>query len=207
MEIIRLTPETVHEIAERAATLIANGGLVVYPTDTLYGIGVSAFDPAALARLRRLKVREQKKPMSVMVPSIDHISNYAEFPESARALAERHLPGALTIVLPGKQHAPREVMLHEAIGLRVPDDLFCKLFSEACEHPITATSANYAGMQTPSTVDELIWHFGTDIEHIDLIIDAGERSGGTPSTVVSFVHGDTPKILREGKLTREELGL
>lgn len=207
MEIARLTPETIHEIAKKAADLIAGGGIVVYPTDTLYGIGVNAFDQGALTRLKRLKVREQKKPMSVLVPSIEHIHRYAEFPEAARMLAERHLPGALTLILPAHPHAPQDVTLHGSLGVRVPDDEFCRALSSVCDHPITATSANRAGLTTPATVKEIITHFGADIEHVDLIIDAGERSGGAPSTVVSFVHGHPPKILREGKLTREELGL
>lgn len=207
MQIIRLTGENLMEAAEMAARALSEGGIIIYPTDTLYGIGVNALDAEALNRLKRLKVREQKKPMSILVPSIEHIDRYGELSDAARLLAERHLPGALTLILPATTHAPREVQLNDAIGIRVPGDTFSRALAGLFKGPITATSANRAGISTPSDIAGILDHFGKDIEHLSIIIDGGPCGGGVSSTVVSFVHGDTPRILREGAIARKDLGL
>ena len=207
MKIVVLEDGNLEAVAKEAAQALKKGGIVIYPTDTLYGIGVNALDETALAKLRRLKVRQQKKPMSILVPSVAHISRYGHLTDTARAIAERHLPGGLTLVLPATKHAPRDVSLNDAIGIRVPGDEFCRALSEAFDGPITATSANRAGLTTPHDIRSILEHFGQDIEHLSVIVDGGERSGGVSSTVVSFVHGETPRILREGVITREELGL
>lgn len=207
MKIVVLEDGNLEAVAKEAADALKKGGIVIYPTDTLYGIGVNALDETALAKLRRLKVREQKKPMSILVPSVAHISRYGHLTDAARAIAERHLPGGLTLILPATEHAPRDISLNDAIGVRVPGDEFCRALSEAFDGPITATSANRAGLTTPCDIRSILEHFGPDIEHLSVVVDGGERSGGVSSTVVSFVHGDTPRILREGVITREELGL
>lgn len=207
MKILLLDEGNLEEAVREAADALRNGGIIIYPTDTLYGIGVNALDEEALAKLRRLKVREQKKPMSILVPSVAHIGRYGQMTETAREIAERFLPGGLTLVLQATEHTPKEVTLNDAIGIRVPDDAFSLALAEAFDGPITATSANRAGLTTPADIRSILEHFGRDIEHLTVLIDGGERAGGTPSTVVSFVHGETPRILREGKVSREELGL
>ena len=106
MKIILLTDDNHAEAAREAAKALKQGGIVVYPTDTLYGIGVNAFDESALARLRQLKARETKKPIAVMVPSVEHIGLYGKLTEDAKAMAEEHLPGALTIVLEASEQSP-----------------------------------------------------------------------------------------------------
>ncbi|MEK9160868.1 MAG: L-threonylcarbamoyladenylate synthase [Patescibacteria group bacterium] len=206
MQIIRLTEENTEKAAYTAAEALAQGGIIIYPTDTIYGFGVNALDPEALVRLRHLKVREQKKPVSILVPTIGHIERYGELSSEARAIAERHLPGALTLVLPATKHAPKEVLLNDAVGIRVPGDTFSRALGAAFGGPITSTSANRAGIPTPRDIQSMIEHFGPDIEHVSVIIDGGECSGGVSSTVISFAHGDTPRILREGAIPRSELG-
>jgi len=207
MEIVVLTEDNLEAAARKAAEALEQGGIIVYPTDTLYGIGVNALDPEALNRLRRLKVREQKKPMSILVPSVEHIERYGQMTDHARDLANRFLPGALTLVLPASEYAPRDIQLNDSIGIRVPGDAFCMALAEAFGGPVTATSANKNGIPTPVDIKGILEHFGPDIEHISILIDAGERSGGLPSTVVSYVHGETPRILREGRLSKDDLGL
>ncbi|MBP9816518.1 MAG: threonylcarbamoyl-AMP synthase [Candidatus Pacebacteria bacterium] len=207
MKIVILEDGNLDAVAREAADALKMGGIVIYPTDTLYGIGVNALDESALAKLRRLKVREQKKPMSILVPSVEHISRYGHMTDAAKEIAERHLPGGLTLILPATEHAPRDITLNDAIGIRVPGDAFSLALAEMFDGPVTATSANRAGLTTPSDIRSILEHFGPDIEHLSIVVDGGERSGGTPSTVISFVHGDIPRILREGVITREELGL
>ncbi len=204
MEIIQLNEENAGKALKRAVEILKRGGIVLYPTDTVYGLGVDALNRPALARLRELKGREKKKPISIIVPNVDHIEQHADLHASAKALALRHLPGPLTLVLPGKKHLPEELMLNGQVGIRVPDDSFGRSVADILGKPITATSANRAGLSTPRSAHEMIPHFGLFAHHIDLIIDAGERGGGTPSTVVTFIQG-VPYVIREGALRTEDV--
>lgn len=206
MEILTVSNIGIEAAVTRAAEILARGGLIVYPTDTLYGIGVNALDAAAVTRLRQVKAREAKKPLSVLASSLEEIRKHAEVSDLARAIAERHLPGALTLVLPAKPHIPAYLTHLGGTSFRVPRDEFSLELAHTAEHPVTATSANRAGMMTPSTIQDIIAHFGNDIQHIDLCIDDGPRDGGRASTVVSFVT-DPPHIIREGAISREDLGL
>lgn len=190
----------------RAAQVLSEGGVVLYPTDTLYGLAVDPSNTDALATLYELKGREEGKPVSIVVPSIEYIEDLAVFPEVAHLLATRFLPGALTLVLPALPHVSRELAPQGTVGIRIPNDSFCRELSAVFQKPYTATSANPSGTQTLGTVHEILASFGEKRSLIDLVIDAGTREGGVGSTVISFAT-DTPTILREGLLTREELGL
>ena len=206
MEILRLEEAGIERAAKKAAEVLRKGKLVLYPTDTLYGLGADATNPKALARLRELKGREKKKPLSVLVPDHASISRYAHMSETARSLAARFLPGALTLVLPATDRIPAEITLNGAIGIRIPDDPFCRALAQAFGKPITATSANKSGRETPATVEEVICQFGPDAHEIALAIDGGSRKGNIGSTVVS-VAGETPYVLREGAVSRAALGI
>jgi len=206
MEIIKVDQVGMDAAAARAAAVIAAGGIVVYPTDTLYGIGVNALDADAVRRAKRLKGRDTKKPFSIMAPSIEAIAWHADLTPVAAELAHRFFPGKLTLVLPAKASLPEEVTLNGAIGVRIPDDVFSRSLAMMSEYPVTATSANLAGASVPATIPEIIRHFGPKIAEIDLFIDDGPRAGDTPSTVVADM-GGILRILREGALTREVLGL
>jgi L-threonylcarbamoyladenylate synthase len=206
MEISTLTDENAASLIRRAVDVLERGGIVLYPTDTVYGLAVDALNRPALERLRELKGREKKKPISIIVPTIEAIGVHADLHPAARPLAERHLPGALTLVLPGKKHLPEELMLGGQVGIRIPNHAFGRSVADVLGRPITATSANRAGLPTPTHARDMIAHFGQFADRIDLIIDAGERPGRTPSTVVTFING-TPYVIREGALSRAELGL
>ena len=206
MEIIRLDDGNFDAALARATAILKRGGIVLYPTDTLYGLAVDALNRPALEKLRELKGREKKKPISIVVPDAADIERHADLHPAARPLVDRHLPGALTVVLPGLKHLPSELMLNGQIGVRVPNELFAREMARSLKRPVTATSANLSGLTTPSTVHAIIAQLGMGAQHVDLVIDAGERAGGTPSTVITFI-GETPYILREGAIGRGELGL
>ncbi len=206
MEIVKVEELGIDAAAARAADVISKGGIVAYPTDTLYGLGVNALDADALRRLKELKGREEGKPISIMVPSAEAISWHAELTPGARVLAEKFLPGPLTLVVPAKDHLPKELAPDGTVGIRVPDDAFTRAFSAMSEYPITSTSANLAGMETPHTVRDLLAHFGPKMGDIDLYIDDGPRSGGVGSTVVSCL-STLPVLLREGAISKKDLGL
>ncbi|HYE23372.1 MAG TPA: L-threonylcarbamoyladenylate synthase [Candidatus Paceibacterota bacterium] len=206
MEIFRLTEETLDEAAQKAASVLSGGGVVLYPTDTLYGLAVDALNKEAIQRLKTLKARETKKPIAVVVPHHDALEEYAQLNDTARALARRHLPGALTIVLPGSGKLPEDILLNGTLGIRIPNDPFSLALAHLIGTPYTATSANMSGLPTPPTVGDILVQFGPNIRHIDLVVDAGPRGDSKASTVVSIV-GDQVYILREGAIPREELGL
>lgn len=195
------------EIAAKKATeVLKGGGLVLYPTDTIYGLGVDAMNSKALEKLRELKGREKKKPISILVPSIESISNYGVMNAKALELAERFMPGPITLVLPATNEVPDEVTLHGTIGVRLPSNDFCLAMTKTFNGPVTSTSANKSGRETGNTVSEILDQFGFSAKGIDLVIDGGVRKSEKASTVVSCV-GENPAVLREGVISREELGL
>lgn len=206
MEILQLSRTGVEAAAKKAAQILRNGGIVLYPTDTIYGLAVDATNARALRNLRELKGREAKKPVSIVVPSIEAIGTYGVMNDASRALAERFLPGALTLVLPAKDAVPSELVLAGGVGIRIPDDPFCLALARTFGKPYTATSANRSGREPGSTVESILTQFGSGAHGIDLVIDDGERKGRMASTVVTTVSG-TPYVLREGAISRETLGL
>ncbi len=206
MEILKVEEAGVEAAARAAAAVINSGGIVVYPTDTLYGIGVNALSIESLERLRALKGREAQKPVSIIVRSVDAIETYGALSPEARDIAEKFLPGALTLVLPATASVPKELAVNGTIGIRVPNDPFTLALAAASTVPVTSTSANLAGKDTPHTIEDIISHFGDAAHSVDLYIDAGPRSGGVASTVIAFTDS-APHVLREGVISKEELGL
>ncbi len=206
MRFIRIADVGLEAAALQAASVLRQGGIVLYPTDTLYGLGVDAQNIEALEKLRTLKGRERKKPVSLIVPDHETLEHHAHLHDGARAMAAKHLPGALTLVVPAKEHLPEALTLNGAVGLRIPDDTFTLALGYAFGAPYTATSANLSGHQTQADPTDIVVSFGPRTSLIDLVIDDGVRDGGIPSTVVLYT-GDTPLVLRDGKITREALGL
>lgn len=206
MEILKLQEVGVKKAVEKAVAVLKKGGIIIYPTDTLYGLGVDARNADAITRLKELKGRESKKPISVIVSDITHMAKCGVMNESAKILAAKFLPGPLTLVLPAHPSMPTEIQLNGALGIRIPKDEFCSTLAHAYQHPITTTSANVSGLPTKRTVQDIIWHFGPSIAHIELVIDAGELRDSAPSTVVRCTD-DTPYVLREGAIPSSALGI
>ncbi|MBP7741390.1 MAG: threonylcarbamoyl-AMP synthase [Candidatus Pacebacteria bacterium] len=206
MKILRISDVGHQSAAEEAARILEGGGIVLYPTDTLYGLGVDIQNTGALERLRALKGRERRKPVSVVVATIEELHAHAHLHEGADALVRKHLPGALTLVVKARSHIPEEVTLNGAVGMRIPNDSFVQALAQAFNKPFTATSANLSGHTPRSTPMDIIVAMGPRTELIDLVVDDGPREGGQASTVVLYT-GDVPLVLRDGALSREELGI
>jgi L-threonylcarbamoyladenylate synthase len=186
-----------NEIAE-AAAVIHQGDLVVYPTDTLYGLGSSIINEEAVEQVYRLKRRPASIPLPVAVSSIDDIAKVAYMNETAQALAEALLPGALTLVLPRREEVTAQVA-GDTIAVRVPGH---KIALQLCREagPITATSANIHGGEAPTTVAEARRQLGDDVERY---LDGG-RLPGVASTVVD-VTSKAMIIIRHGAIPEERL--
>lgn len=183
-------------IADAAAAL-ARGGVVVVPTETVYGLAVSPSDPGAVERLYALKGREPGKPLQVLVDGAAGIGRFGLPSEDADALAAAFWPGPLTLVVRAAPTAPASVVSDGTIGLRAPDHPAARALIDAAG-PVAATSANRAGEPTPTDVASIRALFGTGV---DVYLDGG-RIEGSGSTVVD-VTGAHPIVLREGPITAD----
>ncbi len=177
----------------KAAAIVRRGGLVVYPTDTVYGLGCDPFDPRAVRRLFEAK-RRSAKPVPVLCSSTRKAESLVEFSPKARQLAKEHWPGALTIVAPLRKSVPPDLTQGSStLGVRVPASEDCRRLITLCGGWITGTSANLSGRQSAKTALEASRQIG---ERVDLILDGGTLNGEA-STVVRVVQ-DTVTILRTG---------
>lgn len=180
-----------------ALAVLARGGLVAFPTDTVYGIGAPAFDPNGVERIYHAKGREASKPLPILIADTAMAGQVAEplAPHVLR-LAEAFWPGPLTLVVRKLSAVPESVSRGVTIGLRVPDHpVALQLLTAA--GPLAATSANPSGQPDPRTAKDVAAGLG---DRVDLILDGGAAPGGRASTVVDCT-ADPPGLLREGPVT------
>lgn len=205
METVHLGAENIEEVALRAATILRSGGVVLYPTDTLYGLGADALSDQAVAKIYDIKGRDEHKPMHGIVADIRDVEMYAQVTDAARSLAAEFWPGALTIIFKNRSDIDSGIILGIAtIGIRIPDNALCLALARAFGKPITATSANRSGEKAERSVGKILQQLGASAQSIDLIIDAGELPESKPSTVVD-VSGLKPVIVREGVIPSSEI--
>lgn len=185
--------------------ILDTGGIILYPTDTLYGLGVDALNTEALRKLRALKGREDGKPISIVVADMVMAEEYAEVTALARKLAAEFLPGKLTLVLSAKNNLPTELTAGTGtIGVRIPNHLLCLNLAREFGRPYTATSANVSDMNSKNSVPEILAQFEARAGMIDRAIDVGELLESLPSTVVD-ARGETPHIVRVGAISKEDI--
>jgi L-threonylcarbamoyladenylate synthase len=193
MELIKINPQNPEkEKITRAIDILEHEGTVVYPTDTIYGLGVDISSENAIRKIYSLKERSYDKPLSVCVSQIKDISKIAYLDRNGEEIIKKILPGPFTIILRKKKPiSPLLTAGGEKIGVRIPDSKICRELTR--NFPITATSANLSGKTVPESVNEVIEQLGVSI---DLVLDAG-KSNGNPSTVIDLTM-HPPKILRNG---------
>ena len=188
---------------ERAAALLRAGGLVAFPTETVYGLGANALDEAAVRRIFEAKGRPFSSPLIVHVASIEMARGLArEWPAEADLLARRFWPGPLTLVVPKKENVPDVVTAGlPSVGLRMPAHPIARALLEAAGIPIAAPSANRFTSLSPTTAAHVREGLG---DAVDLILDGGACAVGIESTVLSLA-GPRPRILRPGMITRTQI--
>ncbi len=194
------TPQTIAE----AARLIRSGAVVVYPTDTVYGIGGDATNRDAIDRVLCLKQRPSGKPLPVLVSDTAAAQLIARFDARAERLAEAFWPGALSLVLPlasGAELAPGVAAGGATVGLRVPDHAVALALMHDADCPLAGPSANPAGANSPTDVHAIAVSLG---EGVAMILDAGPSPGGIASTVLDL-SGPLARILRAGAIARTAL--
>lgn len=191
------------EQIDAAVGILRSGGLVAFPTETVYGLGAHALDPLAVARIYAAKSRPQSSPLIVHVHNIDAARRMtSHWPEAAERLAQRFWPGPLTLVLPKISQIPDLVTAGLGnVGLRVPAHPVALALLTASAMPLAAPSANRFTEVSPTTAQHVAQSLG---DRVDLILDGGSCSVGIESTVLSLA-GDRPVLLRPGMLGRQEL--
>jgi len=198
-EIMRLDPDHPDRtIILRAAEIIRAGGVVVFPTRALYGIGTNAFDMEAVDRVFKIKRRPKNKPLPILIKSrsdLEHLA--AEIPEPAIRLMDRFWPGKLTIVFMASPSLPEHLAGRtKTIAVRLPAHPVAAALANAAGCPITATSANLSGHTGCSDICCLPESI---TKNADMVLDAGPLSGGTGSTIID-VTKPPPVILRQGDI-------
>lgn len=194
-----------NKIIELAVGVIQRNGSIIYPTDTVYGLGVSALQKHNIERLFKLKKRPETKPVPVMVRDIEMAKKLAFINKEKEKILRAVWPGPVTVILEKRDIVPDILTANKrTIGLRIPDCLFTQALMEKLEEPITATSANFSGEPPLSSSKEVIKVFSKAYPRPDLILDAGDLPENPPSTVLDLT-GLKPKITRIGPISKKEL--
>ena len=187
----------------KGISILKQGGLVAFPTDTVYGLGACVDIQRAVKRLYQIKQRPRSMALPLLLADTSQISEVAEpVSEVAWLLVRNFLPGALTLVLLKSSSVPDIITAGgRTVAVRIPAHPVPVALVEGLGTPIVGTSANLSGKSSSLTADEVYSQFG---DRVDLVIDGGRCPGGKESTIVD-VTGETPVILREGAISREDL--
>lgn len=187
---------------QEAVTIIKQGGVVAFPTETYYGLAVDPFNEAALDKLFTLKKRPDNKPLLTLIPGVDQLLTLADAVPSCFSPLMLLWPAPLTLVFPARKGlSDRLTAGTETIGVRISSHPVARDFVELCAQPVTATSANLSGAPAANSAQEVAAQFSTGL---DYIIDGGKTPGGAGSTLVGCVAG-RPILLRRGVLAPESL--
>lgn len=184
-----------------ALEVLLSGGLVAFPTDTVYGVGCLAFQQHAIESIYSAKGRPVEKAIPVLIGDKEDLIKVAdEIPIFGMKLIDRFWPGPLTVLFPKKPTLPEAISSTATVGVRVPDHDIARTVLRLAG-PMAVTSANISGQPSPTSAQEVFAQLGG---RIALIIDGGETPGGVPSTLVDCT-GEQIQVLREGPITKEEL--
>ena len=178
------------EVIEEAIRVMAHGGIVLYPTDTVYGLGVNIFNKKAVRRVYDIKKRSLMKPLSIIVSSKDAISHVANLRTRDKIYVDKFLPGPYTLILNKTKIVPRVVTSGlKHVGVRIPDNEIACRISDL--FPVTTTSANLSDHEVCETPDEILDQLNHDV---DLVIDVGKLKRNKPSTIINLT-SENPIIL------------
>jgi L-threonylcarbamoyladenylate synthase len=182
--------------------VLRNDGVIVYPTETYYGLGANGFSVKAIQDVFRLKKRESSKPLSIIISDISMLDPIvSDIPPLFPPLIAEFWPGPLTIILKASPKIPVEMQEEGTIGVRLTGHNWVRSLVSRARFPITATSANISGEKEISTASEAKKMF---LGKVDLIVDGGRTPGMAPSTIVDLSKG-MPRLIREGRISAREL--
>ncbi len=194
-----------NNIIEIAAGVIQRGGSIVYPTDTVYGLGVNALREYSIKRLFKIKKRPETKPVPIIIRDIEMAKKLAFINKKQEKILESVWPGQVTVILEKRQIIPDILTAGKrTVGLRIADCEFIRLLMENLEEPITATSANLSGEPSLISSADVIKVFNKAHSRPDLILDAGDLPESPASTVLDLT-SQNPKITRVGPISKKDL--
>ncbi|MFO7707062.1 MAG: L-threonylcarbamoyladenylate synthase [Desulfobacterales bacterium] len=193
--LISINPENPQlRLIRKVVDTLRQGGIVISPTDTHYGIGCDLMNQKAIEKIYQLKRRDHAKPFSFICSDLTHISRYAKVSNYAYRTMRRLLPGPYTFILEGSRLVPKIMLTkRKTAGIRVPDNAICLALVRELGNPIITTSATRADGSDLVDASLLHDHFG---RRVDIVIDGGAVSG-QPSSVISLID-DTPEVIRRG---------
>lgn len=184
-----------HRLMQRAVDVLKAGGLIVYPTDTFYGLGCDLHNKKALEKMYRIKDMHVKSPLSFISPDLSKVSFYAKVSNRAYRLMNKCLPGPFTFILPAIREINRYMIYkRNQIGIRVPDSTVCRVLTQELGNPIISTSVPLWKEKLLNSGEAIHEYFG---KRIDLVLDTGVLIS-EPSTVIDCT-GDEFQIIRQGK--------
>jgi tRNA threonylcarbamoyl adenosine modification protein (Sua5/YciO/YrdC/YwlC family) len=194
--ILRINPDNPQaRLIRQVVDCLKQGGVIIYPTDTVYGMGCNIFCKHGIQRIYQIKEREDRKPFSFICSDLADITNYAKVSNFAFRIMKRLLPGPYTFVLEATRTVPDLLLTRQkTVGIRIPDHPVALAIVRELGHPIVTTSANLSGAEPLTDPDELAESFG---RRVDLVLDSGVLTG-EPSTVISLIN-DQVEVLRQGR--------
>ncbi len=195
--LIKLTGSNYDDIIRKAASVLIEGGVIAYPTETLYGLGAKYDLEHALEKIFTLKKRPEEKALTLIIGNVQQLSSIViSVSEIAKDLITYFWPGPLTLVFKARQDISKNLILNDTVAVRIPGDSFALRLAKSVPFPITATSANISNLPAAQDADTILSYFS---DNLDLIIDGGRTPGEPPSTIVDAT-GDKIKLIRMGAI-------
>jgi tRNA threonylcarbamoyl adenosine modification protein (Sua5/YciO/YrdC/YwlC family) len=193
--ILRINPQNPQKrLIDKVAGILREGGVMAYPTDTIYGFGCDIFSKKAIQRIYQIKKRNRQKPFSFICSDLKNISQYAQVTNAAYKIMKRCLPGPYTFILPGSKLVPKIMLTkRKTVGIRVPNNNISLAIVKSLDHPIISTSVGLSGGEILTDPLQIEERFGSQI---DLTIDGGILAN-QPSSIISLLD-DQVEIIREG---------
>jgi len=200
------SPDAIESASEKSRQALANGGVIVFPTDTIYGLGANALDEEAIAKIYRIKNRDSSKPISVLVRDIPMAKKIACIDSRAEEILGKIWPDSVTIILRKKDVIPYALTGgEENVAMRISNSPFVKSLFEKIDFPITATSANIAGEPDLFQADGIRKNFSCRENTPNLFVNAGDLDDCLPSTIVDLTNVNNPRLVRMGTVSKEKL--
>ena len=199
-------PTTIEKSLEESRETLENGGVIVFPTDTIYGLGANALDEDAILKIYKIKKRDTGKPISVLVRDIQMAKKIACIDSRAEEILKRIWPASITVILRKKDIIPYALTGgEENVALRISSNEFIKKLFEKIDFPLTATSANLAGEPNLLKAEDIRQKFENEKYAPDLFINNGNLENPLPSTIIDLTDINKPRLVRMGIVGRDRL--
>ncbi len=189
-----------------AAKILKNGGTVVFPTDTVYGLGTSFYSLEGIKKIYKIKRRETDKPLIALISDTKYLEKLIDTEygniQDIKKITEKYWPGELTIIFKANKNVPKNAVSNgNTIGIRIPKNEISLKIIENSGGIVFTTSANISGEVSPAKIEDISNEI---LENVDLVLDNGNLNNGVPSTIIKYIDGEL-SVLREGNIKKEEV--